>query len=507
MARLEITGTLLTRNSLFNFIGQVVPLLVTMATLPFVIPTLGVERFGLLSIAWVVLEYFGVFDLGLGRATSKYVAEALGRGDKDRIPALAWTTLMVQVFVGLLGTVTLFSITPLLTRQVLNIPAALSAEAEAMFFLLALSVPLVLVSSSLTGMLSAAQRFDLVNAVGSSSSVTSSVSILIGVLYFEWGIGEIAAILIVLRFLTVIANYWLCARIFPALRGLPRFHRGELRTLVAFGGWVTVSSVIVPLLLYLDRFVIGATMTMAAVAYYSVPYDIVTRLWIIPLSAITALFPAFSTLTGQGQREQIASLLAQSVKWVLLIIGPAVVLITAFAGDILQLWLGADFARESSLAVQILAVAILVNSIVQVPYAMVQAVGRPDITAKFHLIQLPLHGFLVWWLVNQWGVVGAALAQAIRMAVEALLFFAAACRLASLPLYSFVSDRIVQSLIVLFLFVGLAATINNLTPVIWLRLLGLGIVFSAVGVIVWRYSLGHHDRNQLVKLFWPASMK
>jgi O-antigen/teichoic acid export membrane protein len=505
--RLEITGKLLTRNSLLNFVGQAGPLVVAVVTIPFIIRALSVERFGLLSIALVVLEYFVVFDLGLGRATAKYVAEALGKGDKDQIPRLAWTTLMAQVVLGLVGMLVLFSITPLLIKQILKIPGALVAEANAMLFLLALSIPLVLVSNSLTAVLSAAQRFDLVNAVGASFSIANSVSTLIGALYFNWGVAEIVTMLLAFRLVAVIANYWLCTRVFPAFKGLPRFYRTELRTLFTFGGWVTVSNVIVPLLLYLDRFVIGATLTMAAVAYYSVPYDIVTRLWIIPLSLIAALYPALSSLTGQGQRERIASLLAQSVKWVLLTLGPAVVIIAALADDILRLWLGSDFARESALALQILVVAILVNSIAQVPYALVQALGRPDLTARFHLIQLPVHGFLVWWLVNQWGITGAALAQAIRIALEALLLFVAACRLTSLTFYSFVSDRIAQSLLFLFLFVGLAVGISNLTLVIWLRFLGLGIVFSAVAVIVWRYSLGRQERDQLAKLFWPASMK
>jgi O-antigen/teichoic acid export membrane protein len=194
------------------------------------------------------------------------------------------------------------------------------------------------------------------------------------------------------------------------------------------------------------------------------------------------------------------------MKWVLLTLGPAVVIMTAFARDILQLWLGLEFALESTPALQILAVGIFINSMVQVQYALVQALGRPDLTAKFHLAQLPLHALLVWWLVGLWGTTGAALAQSIRLAVEALLLLIAACRLAALPFHSLVSDRVLQSSLFLFLCVGTAIGISNLPLVMWLRLAGLGIVFCAVGATVWRYSLDRQDRDQLVKLFWPASM-
>jgi O-antigen/teichoic acid export membrane protein len=195
------------------------------------------------------------------------------------------------------------------------------------------------------------------------------------------------------------------------------------------------------------------------------------------------------------------------MKWVLLTMGPAVVIITAFAHDILQLWLGADFARESTPVLQILAVGLLVNSMVQVQYALVHALGRPDLTAKFHLVQLPIHGFLLWWLVGVWGTTGAALAQSIRLGLEALLLLVAACRLVSLPFYSLVSDKVVQSWLLLFLFVGMGVAISSFPLMLWLRLLVSGILLWGVGLTVWRYSFDRQDRDQVAKMFWPASIR
>lgn len=504
--RLEISGRLLSRNTLLNFLAQAGPLLVAIAAIPFIIRGLGVERFGLLSIAWLAPESLIFLDLGLGRATTKYVAEALGKGDKDQISRVAWTAMIVQIGLGLLGTIALISIASFLTGNILNIPPELATEGKEIFQLLALSIPLVLVSGSVTGILAAAQRFDLIGAVSAVFNTANPLLTLIGVLWFDWDLREIVAMLVASRFLALITSCWICIRIFPSLK-TPRFHPDELRTLLTFGGWVTVSSIAVPILLYLDRFIIGASLTMAAVAYYSVPYEIVTRLWIIPASLGTTLFAAFSMLTGQKQPERLAFLLARSMKWMLLTLGPAVVVITAFAGDILQIWLGPDFARESSLALQILAVGIFINCMVHVQYATVQALGRPDLTAKFHLLQLPLHGLLVWWFVNVWGITGAAVAQTIRLSVEALLLLVVACRMTSLPFSSLINNKILQSSLFIFLFVAFAIGINNLPIVMWLRLLGLTIVFFALGTTVWCYSLDLQDRTHLARCLWPTRVR
>jgi O-antigen/teichoic acid export membrane protein len=506
--RLEISGRLLSRNTLLHFSGQAGPLLVATAAIPFIIRGLGVERFGILSIAWLVPEYLIFLDLGLGRATTKYVAEALGKGDKDQISRVAWTAIIVQIGLGLLGTISLISIAPLLTGKILNIPPELATEGKEIFQILALSIPVVLVSSSVTGILAAAQRFDLIGAVGAFFNTANPLLTLIGVLWFDWHLTEIVAMLVASRFLALIVSSWLCIRIFPSLK-TPCFYLLELRTLLRFGGWVTVSSIAVPILLYLDRFVIGASLTMAAVAYYSVPYEIVTRLWIIPASLGTTLFPAFSMLTGQKQPERLAFLLARSMKWMLLTLGPAVIVITALATEILQGWIGSDFAQESALVLQILALGILINSMVHVQYAVVQALGRPDLTAKFHLLQLPLYIFLVWWLVSLWGITGAALAQAIRLSMEAVLLHFAACRMTALRFCSLIYNKIVPSSLLLLMFVGLAMVISRLPLTNWLRLLASGMFFCAMGATLWRYSLDRQERDDLAKFLagWRKNAK
>jgi O-antigen/teichoic acid export membrane protein len=500
MAHLEISGRLLARNTLLNLIGQATPLLVGVITLPFIVHGLGAERYGLLSLSWVVLAYFTIFDLGLGRAATKFVAEALAKGDHDRVPRLVWTAVTVQAVCGGLGALMLVATTSFLVEHVLNIPPALVGEARATFYCLAIAIPGVLVCSSLMGVLAAAQRFDLVNAVGASFNIVNSLLTLIAVLSWNWHLPSIVAMLVASRFLATGVYYWLCVRVLPFLKGLPRCHRQELRALIGFGGWVTVSSVVGPILVYLDRFVIGALLTMAAVAYYAAPYEIVTRLLIIPTSLVATLFPAFSVLTGERQWERLADLFSRSTQWVLLTLGAVVVVLIVFAHDILQAWLGLTFARESTYVLQILAVGVLVNALAHVPHSLLQAQGRPDVTAKLHLAELPLHGLLVWWLISLWGTTGAALAWTIRVAVDALLLSVAAWYLTSLPLQAFVSAKVTQTALCLCLFAGVLLAIDSLPLAIWLRLLGVGFVALSIGVLVWHYVIDGKDRAQIVNL-------
>ncbi|MCI2425054.1 flippase [Candidatus Acetothermia bacterium] len=420
---LEIKGSILARNTLFNLIGQGLPLVVAIVTMPLIIQGLGTERFGLLALAWVVLGYFVIFDLGLGRATTKFVAEALGKGEEEQVPRLVWTAVTIQVFFGLLGAIVLASITPLLVERILNIPPALIKEAKDTFYLLSLSIPVVLVSSSFRGVLEAIQRFDLVNIVRVPSSTLTFLLPLVG-LFLGFNLPGIVSLILAVRLTELTVFVVMSIRIAPRLKRYSSSF-ALLSRLFSFGGWMMVSSIVGPILVHLDRFLIASLMSMAALAYYSAPYEAVTRLWVISTSLAMTLFPAFSSLEGVRDRQKLGILFARAVKYILLVIGPIVLIIGLFAEDILQAWLGADFAVKSTVVLQVFALGVLISSLAWIPCVLLQGAGRPDIPAKFHLLQLPLYIGIVWFSVNQWGIAGAAWAWTCRVALEAVLLFGA----------------------------------------------------------------------------------
>ncbi len=497
---MNIRSSLLARNTFLNVIGQGLPLVVAIASVPFIIRGLGTARYGILALEWVILKYLAIFDFGLGGAVTKFVAEALGRRQQEKIPTLIWSAITFQAALGVLGGLLLAAATPLLVGRILNIPAALQAEARLSLYILALSGPGVLTSRTLNGVMEANQRFDLVNAVRAPFIAVNYLLQLLGVL-LGWGLPGIVALILVAQYVMVSMQFWLCAQSLPGMMTPQRPGYRELRTLLDFGKWVTVSWIVDPILVYFDRFAIGMLLTMSAVAYYTAPYEMATQLWIIPTSLAATLFPAFSALDGQGQREYLGVLVSRSVKYVLLSLGPVVIVIGAYAREILQIWLGPDFAQEGAVALQVLVVGVLINSVARVPYALVQGLGRPDITAKFHLAQLPLHLLLVWSFVNIGGIAGASVAWSLRVTIDALLLYIAACRLSSLSRASLLVERVPQTAWVLAVFGAIAMSLNAFVDGTWPRLIGLTVILSVVGVSVWHYLLSEWDRAHIGKLF------
>lgn len=273
--------------------------------------------------------------------------------------------------------------------------------------------------------------------------------------------------------------------------------------LFAFGGWVTVSSIVSPILVYLDRFLIGSLLSIAAVAYYSAPYEAVTRLLIIPASLVMTLFPAFSALEGVKDGHRLGTLFARSTKYILLILGPPVLVVALFAREILQLWLGAEFAIRSTLALQILALGVLINSLARTPFALLQGIGRPDLPAKFHLLELPIYVGTAWLLVSNWGIAGAAAAWTLRVTLDALLLFGATLKVYRFSPRLFTANGTTLASLVLLLLAGVAYGVKALTgalplfiqSALFVAVLGLFVWF------VWEKILDSSDKGAILKLW------
>jgi O-antigen/teichoic acid export membrane protein len=203
----------------------------------------------------------------------------------------------------------------------------------------------------------------------------------------------------------------------------------DFRPLISFGAWLSVSNLVSPTLIYADRFMLSALRGISAVGLYSAPFDAVMRLLMVPGSLARAMFPTISALHGTSQNERLRPLFRRAVGMtVLLLIGPLGI-VFLFAPQLLNLWLGPQVAAASGTATRVLAVGLLFNAAAYVPSTFLSAFGRPDINAKFHLLELAIHLPLAWWLVSNYGIPGAAVAWSARVAFDCLLLFWAAQRI------------------------------------------------------------------------------
>jgi O-antigen/teichoic acid export membrane protein len=307
---------------------------------------------------------------------------------------------------------------------------------------------------------------------------------------FTRNIAAVVMVLVLGRLVEMAAYFAGCLRALPLLRRGFTLDMAEAKHLLGFGGWMTVSNIFVALMTHVNRFVIRTLRQIGEGAYYLIPEEIVIRLLMFPRAWIDVLFPAFVTSFHNGEDDP-AELFHRGVMTLALVTFPISLLVAAFAPDVFAVWLpdGAVFAARSAFVVRCLVVGVFVHGIGRVAWFFIQAAGRPDLSAKVHLVELPLYLLAAYGLIGPFGVAGAALVWSLRSGVDFLLLLLLAARLIPHPRSTFTRISAV---------VGSAAALMALSvwpsgpiPRLAACLFSVAIFYGAT----WRWALSARERQ------------
>ena len=492
-----ISGKRLARNVIWNGAGELAPLAAAFIAMPILIHTIGTEQFGVLALAWTVFGYFNLFDFGTSFALTKLVSDRLARHADREIPVLIGTALTLMVVLGLIGAVLLASGANIMVARLFRVAPEIQRQVVDGFYILAFSLPICLTMRVLSSVLAAHQRFGVINLVQSPSAAFSSLGPLL-VLPYSHSIVALIGVLAAGYLVTWIVYLAMCARTAPRMIAQMRFSRAVVPDLVGFGKWAAGYGVAGTLMMSFDRFVLAALSSMTALSYYVVPGRIMNKLRIVPWSVARVLFPAMSYgLVEDRAKSRI--IFERSAKALLLVMFPVVLLLIAFANELLSLWVGAGFAAHSSVLLQWLAVAALLHAVGSAPDELLWAAGRPDVTLKLRSVELPIYLALMIGAVYWRGAEGAAIASAVRCGVEAAAEWVMARVL--LPDIARGGRRLAYFTVVAALGLVVAAVPVVLATKIAIVTLEL-LVLSTAG---WRGLLDHEERLIAKRSFWTLT--
>lgn len=409
----------ISRNAAYNLAGSIVPVGLALITVPMYISEIGAERYGILSIAFLFLGYFGIFDLGLGRSTTYKLAE-IDQSLRERRLNVLWTAVLLNVCVGFVGGLVAWGTALFFFENAFKTAASLQAEVISALPLIGLCLPVATLTGVLAGALQADRRFVETNVISVTSTALFQVLPLMTAKLAGPNLVLLIAAGLVAR---IVAIALLSARCYAVFRTghAPRFQRHEVRNLLSFGGWVAADGVLAPLVSMIDRFAIGAFIGDVAVTTYTIPFQLAQRLTIFPSALLNAAFPHLPT-AGPDERRSIARV---SLQILLCALTAPVVMGIFLVGPFFHVWLGEPLARQAAIPGMIIIAGFWFNSLAWAPYVWLQGTGRPDLVTKIHLLEVPGYLIILCAGLLTAGVTGAALALLLRnMADLALLCLA-----------------------------------------------------------------------------------
>ncbi|MCO3019717.1 flippase [Pseudomonas aeruginosa] len=402
----------LLKNSFSNLIGSALPAVVALPALGYMARELETALFGAAMLIWALVGYASIFDAGLGKSVVRQIAISSAEPEK-RGPILGSSLLFVLLSGGLAAALVHF-FAEYLVVDIFKVDRSSYEDALTGTRVAALCIPFFLASLVLQGYLEGVEDFYSFNKYRALSGTLTYLlpvafllfektfsSLIYGLLFARAGSCFLIALIVSRR-----CSVWTW-----------RWDVKVFKTLISFGGWLTITNIISPVMVYMDKFLIARITGAGELAYYAAPSELINRMSILPVAITRAVFPRLSALGGQGS----ASVKRQALLYSGGLVLPIIIVLFFVAPWGMGIWLGPEYSGTAAQVFQIMLVGYLFNSIALVPYNNLQAKGYSRTTAMVHLLEVLPYLMLMYFSVQQWGVVGAASIWSLRMAVDCIL--------------------------------------------------------------------------------------
>lgn len=391
--------------------------------IPKLIIQLGNTRFGILSLIWVVVSYFNMFDLGFGRSLTHSLSSNKKKGNK--LGSIAKTGIVALAGLGLIGGLILAILAFFWVPLIKFVADPLEAKRAAL--LMAAAMPAIVLTSGFRGVLEAFHEFKIINLIRIPMGIWTFLSPLLAINYWKNDLVIVTGVLVAGRYAACFIHAYFVGRLIDKYKinsKLAIVSFKHARTLFQTGGWMTISNLISAVMGYVDRFLIGGILSASAVAYYATSQELVTKLWIIPAAITLVLFPTFSSnIFSSLKKKEVEFFFNNSINMIILAILPIAFSVGIFSEEILRFWVDQNFAEQSGLIMQIFTVGVIINSIAQVPFTLIQSAGHSKVIAIINMIQFPFFIITLYIATKIYGVEGASFAWLFRLIVDAIMMF------------------------------------------------------------------------------------
>jgi len=362
---------------------------------------LGVAEYGLYALALILTTLVSmVACLGIPEAMVRYVAGS--GGDREAVNASVTVGLINGAGLGVVFAGALFVSSDLLAA-LFSMPGL-----AGVIRIVSLSVPLFVVNNILLGVLNGMREM---KAHSLRSLLRSLLLVGMNVLFLSAGWGVTGAALSV-----VVAEAGILLLMASVAGGRLQFSTRDYaavsRRLLAFGSRVFLASILYSAMISTDTLMVGYYLDDADVGVYAMAIALSRSILLaLPMAVSAVTFPAIAEYRSLGRTDAIEALMNRTVKYTLMILSVAGVLMICLAGEIIPVLIGPAFLPAVP-PLTVLALAMIAFGPMAAIGAAVTAMDRPDLSSKTNLAVTGTNIAANAALIPVFGVMGAAIGTA-----------------------------------------------------------------------------------------------
>lgn len=402
-------------NALSNWVSLAVNIAIGFLLTPFIIRSLGKTGYGIWVFVCSLIGYYGLLNLGVGSAITRYIARYSVQKDPKGLGEVASTALAIFSVTAILAIALSFMLAGTIA-DFFNVGPAERAGFVRLIWIVGLATGVSFPGSVFGAIITAREHYVAKNiVVVLQELLRAGLTVLF--VTVGWGLLGVGLAPLIASVFGIICNV-LLFRIFAADITLrPSYaNKRTLVMLLIYGGATTVISIADLLRINLDSFVIGKWMNMEAVGVYGVAALIVRYMARLISSTMGVLSPRFASLDGRGNKVELQRLFLRSLRIsAFFSFGISFSAIT-FGPRFILVWAGADYS--GAVPVLIIISAAYAFALSQNPsIILLYAMNKHHYYAFYTILEAAANVLLSILLVGQYGILGVALGTAIPMLI------------------------------------------------------------------------------------------
>jgi O-antigen/teichoic acid export membrane protein len=398
-------------NTVATIVSVLIPGLLGLWSLKPLLELLGTETFTILSFFWVYTSHLGFFDLGISRNLGIELPK-LPNGEKSKLVNQSIRKGFVYSLIGVVVVALLLFIIPIFNPQ-------FSVVFQfRVFVVLLVWVPLAVIQMIMRGVFEASESFI---SAAVFRAYNQSVLFLVPWVMAYWGYHDIFQMVVVITVARVLsllpAFYWLMSQF--SLAVTKKIEDQEV-VIHRNNQWITLSNLSGIVNGSLDRFVLLSVLGAQAIGAYVFAQDFGIRILVLSSSFALVLLPFFSRNQSKLQNH----IWVKRGSGLILLSHIALGLILFFGqSHLIHGFTNMPLAQDVIDFFWIFLLGITANGIGHILLSALHSHRELKRPALWHVISAIIYIPLLYWVVQVFGLTGAALLWSVRSVVDTLVLY------------------------------------------------------------------------------------
>lgn len=385
----------------WNIIDFMTSFLITFVNIKLLTNVLGLEGYGFYSLFIGLISTFGLVDIGMGMAISKYLSEHINNEEYKEANQIIEIGLLFYLIIGIISTVLIF----IFKQNIiifLNLKDIYYSYGMQVIMLLPIIMTINFIVQILNNILVAFEKWKIISIVNILFKTVNFLGILLIAFYLNEKMLKIFYIFLILA---IVKLFVLGIIIFYNYKffKLIKVQKKMLIKITDFLKYSLLQYIFSILLGHLDNLIIAKFINLSTVGFYQIAMKVMNYLYSFLVNIFKVIFPKISQLHGKLKKEEINRMLKKN----LLICEGISIVIALIVGVLWKFLIGKYLGNKIANETYFYIIAFLIYLVIRAPeiiyYYYYNAIAKPKVFVQttmysgilnfiLYIIFIPIYG-------------------------------------------------------------------------------------------------------------------